>query len=299
MPPARVQRVARLVDEALAELDEMDLPLLNPRSVAPCSGVGEDGGVRFLPFLILVVAGAAESASPPNEGGKNELAYISALLYSPDSVDAMTMECRPTAAAQGSLSEVDCVFSHLLVTKSASPTPHELPEREAELRKRFAGEEGIRKAHAHCRSGLAYLGEVQAVTTAPSKLAYLKREQASLARVCECRTSDCVVSAMRDVLAEPRNACSITHTRFERVFTRQATYRWVSVSGPQGVCGIVLTLVLTYDPKEENWTYTQTRVVTSDDATCKEFASKITAYSHHRYMRRALMNCETIKTLLP
>ncbi|WP_434348143.1 hypothetical protein ACN6A1_10600 [Myxococcus virescens] len=224
---------------------------------------------------------------------------MSALLYSPDSVDTMSMECRPTAAARNSLREVDCVFSHLLVTKEVSPTPQEIAEGEAELRKRYAGDEGVRKAYASCRSGLAYLNEVQTVTTEPSKLAYLERERASLTRVCECSTSDCVVAAMLDLLVEPRHACTITHTRFERVFKRESKNKWVSVSGPGGLCGIVLTLVLTYDPKEENWTYTQTRVVTSDDATCKEFTPQVTAYSHHRYMRRALMNCETIKRLLP
>lgn len=269
------------------------------RSVDPCSGIGEDGGMRSLPFLVLMVAAAAEAAHPPSEGGKNELAYMSAQLYSPDSVDAMLMECQPTAAARNSLSEVDCVFSHLLVTKEASPTPPEIAEGEAELRKRYAGNEGVRKAHSSCRSGLAYLHEVQSVTTEPSKLAYLERERAALTRVCECSTSDCVVAAMRDLLIEPRHACSITHTRFERVFKRKSTNKWVSVTGPGGRCGIVLTLVLKYDPKEESWTYTQTRVVTSDDATCKEVTPKITAYSHHRYMRRAMMNCETIKRLWP
>ncbi|RUO92280.1 hypothetical protein D7Y11_15465 [Corallococcus sp. AB018] len=104
---------------------------------------------------------------------------------------------------------------------------------------------------------------------------------------------------MRELLLEPKNACSITHTRFERVFKRESKNKWVSVSGPGGLCGIVLTLVLTYDPKEEDWMYTQTRVVTSDDAMCNELTPKITAHSHHRYMRRALMNCETIKTLSP
>ncbi|WIG98431.1 hypothetical protein [Myxococcus sp. SDU36] len=252
--------------------------------------------MRSFPFLVLLVAGAA-AALPPNEGG--ELAYVSALLYSPDSVDAMSMECRPTAAAQNSLSEVDCVFSHLLVTKAAPPTPHETAAGAAELRKRYAGDEGVRKAHAHCRSGLAYLNEVQTITKEPSKLAYLRQEQAALRRVCECSSSDCVVSAMREVLIEPRSACSVTHTRFERTLKRKAKNRWVSVSGPEGLCGVVLTLVLTYDLREEDWTYTQTRVVTAEDATCQKLASKITAHSHHRYLRSALMNCETIKTLLP
>jgi hypothetical protein len=254
--------------------------------------------MRYLLLICLLLAGDAEALDPPQEGGPGKLAYMSALLYAPDSVDAMSMRCSPTAAARNTLREVECVFSQLLVTKAASPSPQEIAEGEAALRERYAGDAGLAKARASCRNALAYLDEVQAVTREPFKLAYLERERAAYNRVCACSTTECVVAAMRDVLVE-RNACSITHTRFERVFKRESKNKWVSVSGPNGICGIVLTLVISYDPKEENWTYTQTRVVTSDDATCKEFASTTVAYSHHRYMRPALMDCEVIKTLLP
>lgn len=252
--------------------------------------------MRSLLLVLVLLATGAVASTPPQEGGAGERAYLSALLYSPDSVDAMSMRCRPTASARNSLREVECVFSQILVTRRPPSTAG--ANEEAAVRKRYGGVGGVEKARASCREWLAYLDEVQAVNKEPSKVAYLARERSELQKLCACESVDCIVAATRGLHADP-NACSVTHSQFERVFRREAKHKWVSVSGPDGICDIVLTVVLTYDPKSESWAYTQTRVVTSDDATCKGFASTTVAYSHHLYMRNALMNCETITTLLP
>ena len=60
--------------------------------------------------------------------------------------------------------------------------------------------------------------------------------------------------------------CLITTNRYERVFQRQTSTRWVSREGPAGTCGVVDTFTL-QDDGGVKWTMAMQKTVTRKDAS--------------------------------
>ena len=60
--------------------------------------------------------------------------------------------------------------------------------------------------------------------------------------------------------------CLITTNRYERVFKRQTSTRWVSREGPAGPCGVVDTFTL-QDDGGVKWTMAMQKMVTRKDAS--------------------------------
>ena len=61
------------------------------------------------------------------------------------------------------------------------------------------------------------------------------------------------------------DTCLVTTNRYQRVFRRETTTRWVSTEGPEGVCGL-LDVVTLEDGGGVRWTMEIRKVVTKKDA---------------------------------
>lgn len=270
----------------------------------------ENRHMRWTSIIGLLMAawlcGASESkAAPPGDKAHKPLfapeSHFQVLLHSLESVDSMAMSCDTTSDDPGNLDEFRCEFRQIIVTKKA-PDPDRLKRYEEELRKQMGGPGAWKKQLSHCAESKKFLTSVQSLFTNKYKTISLEREKSMVDTLCACQTAECVINILLEDSKKSQTKCSIMGTQFEATFKRKAATRWVSVNGPQGTCSVVLTMIIEYDAAEDSWSYTQKRLLTEppQEPLCPQsLESNTRAFSHYKYLRDAVMDCETIGTIIP
>ena len=78
-----------------------------------------------------------------------------------------------------------------------------------------------------------------ALTKPEAKRRILERSLASWRQLCACQTADCIREAMVKEAELDRRMCKVRFQKYELDLKRTAPNRWVSTSGPSGICDSV------------------------------------------------------------
>jgi hypothetical protein len=258
-------------------------------------------------FTFFVVASHSPVTAQKKLVANQPKESITVLLRNPLQVDALTLKCK---ADNLKLLAYECEFSQIGIFVSDSSLPPE-PAEIQKLRKEIVRDHknvGLRAFRKQCVKGKNDLSKNLALHQENRRKALvIEREIAENEQMCACKTPDCVadVTIRQKTEEAARKKCQIWGRRFSMRLERVTQNRWVGTSGPSGLCEIITTVILVYDPQEDAWTYTQKKVNTqSGDKTglqsCNDLEKPSVYYSHPRYVTQpALADCEYIDTIYP
>jgi hypothetical protein len=104
----------------------------------------------------------------------------------------------------------------------------------------------------------------------------------------DANTMDCTFQQVfLTTSAVAPDTCLITTNRYQRTFRRDTSVRWVSIEGPEGVCGL-LDVVTLQDGGGVRWTMETRRLATRTDAApnCPAADAQVTTLSWQNVRRR-------------
>lgn len=263
----------------------------------------EKQAIRTVRCCVLPVLGLIVDTSHVQAEGHQDppSSYVSMLLKSADDVGTMAIVCK-AASEDRSLRVYDCQVRHTLVSKAPAKSASDWQQTEKKVRLDLAKQMKRKKRWAkECADNLAYFARARAQLEGNAHaIATLELEEGDYRAMCACSDATC---AARAYLAQERRkdgrTCSIMSTTFDARFERRGDNTWVSLTEPQGLCGVVLTQVLEYDPQAKEWTFIQKRATTVQEQACAGLDRVTKLSSQSSYHVAAKMNCEYVSPVIP
>ncbi len=201
---------------------------------------------------------------------------------------ALSMDCEGAPPFQ----TIECSFTYVDVSVPA----------EAEVQKKLQEDKQPSAADlAKFRKSFCAMvdkGKLRQDTMTPGQRAELERSLRASKDLCSCSSDACLLQALRNWSAEDLRTCHVFAQTYRLTFTRAGPNRWVSTTGPEGLCASVQVATLERPANHKydfEWTYTLVRsTVDTSVQSCRPLAAELNKPSVWKWdaSRETLLPCK-------